>query len=235
MIHQKTIAVGNDLLDALPEESCARLLQAGKWVDLEFEDDFQCTEQLRAFAFFPSSCVLELVGELPDGSSTGLLLIGAEGFCGSSVFPDAFALGLRAIIILPGRALRIPEAALISEFDQVENIRWALLKAVHLAFEQAAETSACRARFTLDQLLSRWLVMVVERAGIGRIMITQERLAQALGVRREGVSQAFGRLKAAGLIDCRRGRITVCNIEGLRMIYSERQPGLTGIDQAMTA
>ncbi|MGY6553322.1 MAG: Crp/Fnr family transcriptional regulator [Wenzhouxiangella sp.] len=225
-MNQKPIPIGNGLLDSLSSESCSRLMQAGTWVDLSPDADFDCAESLRKCAYFPSSCVIEIIGELPDGSSTGLLLIGPQEFCGSSVFPAYFALALRAIIIVPGRALRIPEAALVAEFDQDESTRWALLRALHHAFEQAAETSACRSRFTIDQLLSRWLVMVVERGGIGKIKITQERLAQALGVRREGVSQAFGRLKAAGLIDCRRGKVSICKLDELRLLYCTEQASL---------
>ncbi len=207
-------------MDAFPLASRERLLQAGAWIDLAADDIKFGERPLAKFAIFPSSCVIDLVSEGSDGSSSEILLIGQEGFCGSSLFPADFGKALRVHVILPGRALRVPESVLKQEFDRDDGVRWCVLRALHLAFEQAAETSACRTRLSLDQMLSRWLVMVTERAGLARIKTTQEKIGQVLGVRREGVSQAMRRLRAAGLIDCRRGRVMILDRDGLRSMFN---------------
>lgn len=213
-------SIGNSLFDSLPVSSRERLVSSGKWVTLETDDNLTLSGRLQKSAYFPSDSLVHFYTQFSDGRGSEVLMVGNDGFFGSRLFPLAQDRSTLAVVLRPGRAFRIPEPALIDEFNREDQARWQIMQVLHQFYMQTAETAACSACLRLDQLLCRWFIMFSERIQSRHIVMTQEQIAQALGVRREGVSQAMKGLRERGAIDCQRGRIAILDIGKLRDSHS---------------
>lgn len=206
----------NALLDALSDDSKGRLLPFMKQVDFELHDSVFPFAQPVDYAYFPTSCIIHLVNELADGTGSEVLMVGREGFCGTPLFPASIPPHTHAFVIRQGAAFRLPASALIDEFNNDCSTRSLVLESIHRSYRQTAQTAACNRRHLIGQQLCRWLLMFIERSGVNEIRMTQERIANTLGVRREGISQAFQELQADHVVECRRGQVIVLDIGKLQ-------------------
>jgi CRP-like cAMP-binding protein len=209
--------IGNSLFDSLPVESRERLVSIGKWEKLEADANLTLSDRLQESACFPIDSVVHFYTQFADGRGSEILMVASDGFFGSRLFPLVSESSTNALVLRPGRAFKVPQSALIEEFNREDLVRWKIVHALHQFHAQTAETAACSACLRLDQMLCRWFVMFSERAQSREIVMTQERVAQALGVRREGVSHAMKRLRESGAIDNQRSRIVIRDLDKLRV------------------
>jgi CRP-like cAMP-binding protein len=167
------------------------------------------------FVYFPLSCVCSLVITVAGGGTVEVATVGNEGLVGLPVFLTSDASPVAAFCQVAGQALRLSAAALREETRGGGPLHDALLRYSQGLVNQIAQSAACGRLHPIDQRCARWLLMVQDRVGANRFALTQQFLAQMLGVRRAGVSAAAGALMRAGLIRYSRGLITVTDRAGL--------------------
>jgi len=146
---------------------------------------------------------------MEDGATAEIGAVGREGIVGVSCFMGGDTMQSRSIVQSGGYAYRMKAQTLKEEFQRVGALQRILLRYTQALLTQMAQTAVCNRHHSVDQQLCRWLLGSLDRLSSNELSITQELIAHTLGVRREGVTTAAGKLKKAGLIDCRRGRITV--------------------------
>ncbi len=160
-----------------------------------------------ADAYFPTSAVLALVQVLEDGATPEIAVVGCEGMADVAAFMGGTS--QRCIVQLGGCAFRLPAAALAAAFEESPALRRLLLRYAQSVLVQLAQTAVCNRHHTLEQQLCRWLLQRLDRLPDATLLLTHEAIAAMLSVRREGVTEALGRLQRLGAIRCRRGRIVV--------------------------
>jgi CRP-like cAMP-binding protein len=205
----------NDLLRALPEEQRRRLLPRVDRVELP--TGFVLSDMARrpAHVYFPTASVVTLHHVLKDCFSAEFAIIGREGAVGlDGMFNDRPSAD-RAVVLQGGGALRIDKRALKWEFFRSQDLQQTLVQYTWSLMGLVAQTAVCNRHHCLDQRLCRWLLMAEDRLPGNQLTVTQEFLSHLLGVRREGVTQAAGRLQRAGLIRHRRGQVTIVDRAGL--------------------
>jgi len=207
----------NELLSALPPAEMARLhplLTRVHWVN--GQGLHEAGERI-AQVFFVEEGFACLVAQA-EGASSGVEvgLIGREGMVGYPVLLDPKAASYnRAIVQMPGSALRMSAEALRDSIDALPVLRRMLFGALEVSMAQVAQTAACDSQHRLLHRLARWLLMAHDRVDGDELALTQEFLATMLGVRRSGVTIALASLQAARLVGQRRGRVTICDRPGL--------------------
>ncbi|BAL24329.1 transcriptional regulator, Crp/Fnr family [Azoarcus sp. KH32C] len=164
--------------------------------------------------YFPIDVIVSLLYVMEDGASAEIAVVGNEGIVGVSLFMGGETTPSRAIVRSAGHAYRLKAQVLKAEFDRVGGRRSGALHHLLLRYTQAlltqmAQTAACNRHHSLEQQLCRWLLLSLDRVPANELILTQELIANMLGVRREGVTEAAGKLQKAGLIEYRRGHITV--------------------------
>lgn len=210
----------NGLLAALPGEDLARLASSLELVTLSLgEALYESGEQIH-HVYFPIDAIVSLLHVLEDGASTEIAVVGNEGVVGISLFMGGETTPSRAVVQSAGRGYRLPGQLLKAEFHRVGGRRVGALNVLLLRYTQAlltqmAQTAVCNRHHSLDQQLCRWLLLSLDRLRGNQLVMTQELIANMLGVRREGVTEAAGNLQRAGLIEYRRGHITVIDRAGL--------------------
>jgi len=152
---------------------------------------------------------------MEDGGSAEIAVVGNEGIIGISLFMGGASTPSRAIVQSAGQAIRLNAALMMMEFNRAGPVLRLLLRYTQALITQMAQTAVCNRHHSLDQQLSRWLLLSLDRLQSKELVMTQELIANMLGVRREGVTEAAGRLQQAGLIKYTRGRITVLDRRGL--------------------
>ncbi len=205
----KTNPGRNHLLAALAEESYQRLLPDLEliamplgWVLYEFGGRLN-------HVYFPVSGIVSLLYVTNNGASSEIAITGNEGLVGISLFMGGESTTNRAVVQCAGHAYRMPADVLKREFALGGEFQHLALRYTQTLITQMAQTSVCNRHHTLDQQLCRWLLLSIDRLEGTELIMTQELIANMLGVRREGVTEAAGRLQQAGLITYSRGRITV--------------------------
>jgi len=146
---------------------------------------------------------------MEDGASAAILVVGNEGLMGVSLFMGGESTPSRAIVQSAGNAYRLLGQKLRTEFNRHGDLLQLMLRYTQALITQMAQTAVCNRHHTIDQQLCRWLLLSLDRLPSNRLTMTQEFIASMLGVRREGVTQAAGRLQKLGIIDYKRGLITV--------------------------
>jgi CRP-like cAMP-binding protein len=212
---------GNRLLDALPKEDLKRILAAGRSVSLDRGEVLFDRHQPVGEIYFPISCVASLLIELGDGSSVEMATIGREGLVGVCRFLGADIGLAKAIAQIPGRAVRVDSDAFLSEVDRSASLRRLLRGYTQALIVLMGQTVACNRAHTIQQRCARWLLLTHDRIDSDEVPLTQEFLAYMLGVRRQSVTEAAGRLQASGLISYRRGNVSIVDREGLRRAACE--------------
>lgn len=205
----------NHLLAALPVEVAGRLAPRLELVPLALgEMLYEPGEPLR-HAFFPTTCIVSLHYVTQSGASVETSGVGNEGFVGVSLVMGGNTTPSSAVVQTAGQAYRLDSAALQEEFLRAGVMQRLLLRYTQALITQTMQTAACNRFHTVEQQLSRWLLLTMDRAPSSELIMTQELIASMLGVRREGITEAAGKLQKAGHIQYRRGHISVLHRAGL--------------------
>ncbi len=167
------------------------------------------------YVYFPTTCIVSLVYVMANGSSAEIAVTGYEGLLGVSLLLGGQTTPSQAVVQSAGHAYRIKGEAIKYEFEQGGPLQHLLLLYTQALIAQMAQTAVCNRHHSLDQQLCRWLLLSLDRLRSDDLRMTQELIANMLGVRRQGVAEAAGNLQKAGLIDYRRGHITVLDRSGL--------------------
>jgi len=199
----------NRLLAALPEEVYERLAPDLERVRLQLGSVLHESGERLRYIYFPIDCLVSLFCELDDGASGEIAVAGNEGLVGIALFMGGKSTLSRAVVQCAGFAYRIRADILVREFESGSALQEVVLLYTQAQITQTAQTAVCNRFHAVDQQLCRWLLMSLDRIPSNNLTMTQELIASNLGVRREGVTLAAGRLQAAGLIRCSRGKITV--------------------------
>jgi CRP-like cAMP-binding protein len=199
----------NQLLAALPEAEWARWLAHMEPVDMPLGKVLYESGRRLTHVYFPTTSIVSLLYVMEDGASAEIAVVGHEGLVGVSLFMGGESTTSRAVVQSAGHAFRLKAAVMMQEFNRAGPVLHLLLRYTQALITQMAQTAVCNRHHSLDQQLCRWLLLSLDRLASNDLVMTQELIANMLGVRREGVTEAAGQLQAAGLIEYRRGRITV--------------------------
>jgi len=159
--------------------------------------------------YFPTDCIVSLLYVMVDGASAEIAVVGNEGLIGVALFMGGETTSSRGIVQSAGSAYRLGGKKLKQEFHRDGQMQVLLLRYTQALITQMAQTAVCNRHHSVDQQLCRWLLLSLDRLASNELSMTQELIANMLGVRREGVTEAAGKLQDAGLIRYRRGRISV--------------------------
>jgi CRP-like cAMP-binding protein len=205
----------NRLLAALPADVRSRWLPALEPVDMPLGTVLYESGMSMSHVFFPATSIASLLYVLKDGASAELAVVGHEGIVGISLFMGGETTPSRAVVQSAGHGFRMPGQMLKEEFGRSGPVLHLLLRYTQALITQMAQTAVCNRHHALDQQLCRWLLLSLDRLPSNELVMTQELIANMLGVRREGVTEAAANLQRAGLIRYRRGHITVLDRPGL--------------------
>ncbi len=167
------------------------------------------------YVYFPTTSIVSLLYVMANGASAEIAVVGNEGMVGVALFMGGETTPSRAIVQSAGSAYRLPGQSMKAEFVRGGAMQHLLLRYTQALLTQMAQTAVCNRHHSVDQQLCRWLLLSLDRLSSNKLTMTQELIANMLGVRREGVTEAAGKLQSAGLIQYSRGRITVVDRPGL--------------------
>lgn len=167
------------------------------------------------YAYFPTTAIVSLLHVTKEGASAEVAVIGKDGLVGFALFMGGQTTTTRAVVQSAGIAYSLPASVLKEEFARHDTLEDVLLRYTQCLMTQIAQTAICNRHHSIDQQLCRWLLLSLDRLSGSEINMTQELIANMLGVRREGVTEAAGRLQSAGLIQYSRGHIAVLDRPGL--------------------
>ncbi|RCV90228.1 Crp/Fnr family transcriptional regulator [Billgrantia montanilacus] len=205
----------NHLLAALPTDEYQRLAPHLKRVELTLGESLAESGKVMRHVYFPVDCIVSLLCVMDDGDSTEIAVVAGEGIVGIALFMGGESTPSRAIVQSAGSAYRLDGQLLKDEFDRASTLQYLLLRYTQALITQMAQTAVCNRHHSLDQQLCRWLLLSLDRLPVNELVMTQELIANMLGVRREGVTEAAGKLQRAGLISYRRGHISILDRPGL--------------------
>jgi len=199
----------NHLLDALPAADYGRLEPHLELVPMPLgEVLYEPGVQLR-YVYFPTSSIVSLLYVMENGASAEIAIVGNEGILGISLFMGGETTPSRAVVQSAGHGYRLKAQLLKDEFGRFGLMMQLLLRYTQALITQMSQTAVCNRHHSIDQQLCRWLLLSLDRLASNELTMTQELIANMLGVRREGVTEAAGKLQDARLIRYRRGKITV--------------------------
>ena len=205
----------NHLLAALPAAERARWLPALEPVDMPLGQVLYESGVAMTHVYFPTSSIVSLLYVMEDGASAEIAVVGNEGIVGVSLFMGGETTPSRSVVQSAGEGFRMRGQVLKDEFNRSGPVLHLLLRYTQALITQMAQTAVCNRHHSLDQQLCRWLLLSLDRLPTPELVMTQELIANMLGVRREGVTEAAGSLQQDGLIRYRRGHITVLDRTGL--------------------
>jgi len=205
----------NHLLAVLPRPESERLLPRLELVPLPLGDALYESGDRLNHVYFPTTAIVSLLYELENGASAEIAVVGNEGIVGIALFMGGDTMPNRAVVQSEGHAYRLRGKLLKEEFNRAGALQHLLLRYTLALLSQMAQTAVCNRHHTVDQQLCRWLLLSLDRLPANVLSMTQELIANMLGVRREGVTEAARKLQDAGLIHYSRGRITVLDRPGL--------------------
>jgi CRP-like cAMP-binding protein len=201
--------IHNQLLAALPPKAQQRLFPNLKLMSLPLGRVLYETGQNVTYVYFPTDCIISLLYVMLDGASAEISVVGNEGLVGIAVFMGGDSTPSRAIVQSGGSAYRLPASELRKEFNAHPEMRMLMLRYTQALITQMAQTAVCNRHHSIDQQLCRWLLLSLDRLPDNNLTMTQELIANMLGVRREGVTEAAGKLQDLGVITYQRGHIRV--------------------------
>lgn len=220
-LSQSDGVAANWLLKALPPEDYQRLLPHLEWVSLPIHQVLYEANNAIPYVYFPTSAMISLVLTLMDGSTIEVGIIGHKGMAGISAILSGTTVTHRALVQVPGDALRLQATVLQAEFDKGGSLQKILLRYVQALFVQTSQSVACNRFHTTEKRLARWLLLVADAVSKDEFLLTQEFIGQMVGVRRAGVTVAAGSLAQLGLIHYTRGKIEIVNRPGLENFSCE--------------
>jgi CRP-like cAMP-binding protein len=205
----------NLLLAALPGELLDALRPHFDYVRLPLGEAVYESGGRQSYVYFPTDSIVSLLYVLADGSSAEIAVVGREGLVGISLFMGGETTPSRAVVQSAGHAFRMRAAILKKNFSLKTELHHLLLRYTQALITQMTQTAVCNRHHTVDQQLCRWLLLSLDRLPDDMVSMTQELIANMLGVRREGVTEAAGKLQSAALIHYSRGHIRVLDRKGL--------------------
>ena len=211
----------NHLLAALLDEEFQRLSPHLELIPLKLGDVLVESGDKLQYVYFPTSAIISLHYLLENGGSSEIAGVGNEGVLGVTLFMGGDSTPSRAVVQTSGFGYRIPAHLLLEEFNRAGPVMRLMLRYTQALLTQMSQTAVCNRHHTVEQQLCRWLLLTLDRLGDIELTMTQELIANMLGVRREGVTEAAGRLQGYGYISYRRGHITVLSRKGLEQDVCE--------------
>jgi CRP-like cAMP-binding protein len=199
----------NHLLAALPEATYQGLLPHLERMPMPLGLSVYESGGAQGYVYFPTSSIVSLLYVLADGASAEIAITGNEGVVGISLFMGGETTPSRAVVQSAGEGYRLGGHVLKKTFEAGGALQHLLLRYTQALITQMAQTAVCNRHHSVEQQLCRWLLLSLDRLPSNELVMTQELIANMLGVRREGVTEAAGKLQAEGLIRYVRGRITV--------------------------
>ncbi|MHB1403501.1 MAG: Crp/Fnr family transcriptional regulator [Thiobacillus sp.] len=205
----------NHLLAALPAAEFEPLAAHLEWVPLALgEVLYEPGGQLQ-HAYFPTTAIVSLHYVMASGASAESAGVGNEGVVGIALFLGGNTTPSSAVVQTAGHAYRLERSKLLQEFNRAGSMQRLLLRYTQALITQMMQAAACNRHHSIEQQLCRWLLLTLDRLPSNELVMTQELVASMLGVRREGITEAAGKLQRAGLISYRRGHIEVLDRSGL--------------------
>jgi CRP-like cAMP-binding protein len=205
----------NRLLAALPDAEMQRWLPELELIDLPLGHVLYESGKVEHHVFFPTSAIVSLLYVMENGDSAEIAVVGNEGIVGFSLFMGGNSTPSRAVVQSAGKGFRMTAQMIKSEFDTSQPVTHLLMRYTQALITQMSQTAVCNRHHSLAQQLCRWLLLSLDRLPGNELVMTQELIANMLGVRREGVTESALKLQDAGLIRYSRGRITVLDRAGL--------------------
>jgi CRP-like cAMP-binding protein len=207
--------LSNHLLAALPAADWQRWLPKLEWVSMPLGQVMYESGRTLSHVYFPTTAIVSLLYVMESGASAEIAVVGCEGVVGISLFMGGGSTPSRAVVQSAGEGYRLSAAVVKEEFDQSHPVMHLLLRYTQALITQMSQTAVCNRHHALDQQLCRWLLLSLDRLQGVDLLMTQELIANMLGVRREGVTEAALKLQRLGLIRYSRGHITVLDRPGL--------------------
>ena len=211
----------NHLLAALPAEVQNRLFPRLDHIAMPLGQVLYESGDTLRHVYFPTDSIISLLYVMEDGSSAEISVVGNEGIIGVSLFMGGESTPSRAIVQSAGSAYRLLGQRLKDEFNRHGDMQQLMLRYTQALITQMAQTAVCNRHHSIDQQLCRWLLLSLDRLPTNRLSMTQELIANMLGVRREGVTEAAGKLQKLGVIEYHRGHITVLDRPKLEQLCCE--------------
>lgn len=211
----------NHLLASLPCEVQQRLFPYLKPVTLPLGKVLYESGEIQHQVFFPTDAIISLLNVMENGASAEIAVVGHEGLIGVSLFMGGESTPSRALVQSAGSALKLSASRLKEEFDRHGELLLLLLRYTQSLITQMAQTAVCNRHHSVDQQLCRWLLLSLDRLPGNQLVMTQELIANMLGVRREGVTNAAGKLQKLGVIEYHRGHISVLDRPRLEALCCE--------------
>jgi CRP-like cAMP-binding protein len=211
----------NQLLAAMPAAEFERLSPYLELVEMPLGDVLYESGARLDHVYFPTTCIVSLLYVLENGASAEIAVVGYEGILGISLFMGGETTPSRAVVQSAGFGYRLKAPLLKQEFNRAGPVLRLLLRYTQALITQMTQTAVCNRHHSVEQQLCRWLLLSIDRLSSNSLKMTQELIANMLGVRREGVTAAAGNLQRAGLIRYNRGRIDVIDRPGLENVVCE--------------
>jgi CRP-like cAMP-binding protein len=205
----------NHLIGAMPPADLERWASQLEWVELKLGEVLYESGRPQTHVYFPTTAIVSLLYVMESGDSAEIAVVGREGVVGISLFMGGESTPSRAVVQSAGEGFRLRASAVQSEFNRAGPVMHLLLRYTQALIVQMAQTAVCNRHHSLSQQLCRWLLLSLDRLDGNRLVMTQELIANMLGVRREGVTEAATKLQKLGLIRYSRGRIDVLDRAGL--------------------
>ncbi len=211
----------NHLLAALPAAEFGRLSPHLELVTMPLGKALYESGGRLEHVYFPTTSIVSLLYVLENGASAEIAVVGYEGILGISLFMGGETTPSRAVVQSAGHGYRLEAHLLKQEFNRAGPVLRLLLRYTQALITQMTQTAVCNRHHSVEQQLCRWLLLSLDRLSTDSLTMTQELIANMLGVRREGVTEAAGNLQRAGLIRYSRGHIEVLNRPGLEKTVCE--------------
>jgi len=205
----------NHLLAALPEAESQRWLPQLERVEMPLGQVLYESGGTLSHVYFPTTAIVSLLYVMENGASAEIAVVGNEGIVGISLFMGGDSTSSRAVVQSAGLGLRLKAQVMKDDFNRAGPVLHLLLRYTQALITQMAQTAVCNRHHSLDQQLCRWLLLSLDRLQGNELVMTQELIANMLGVRREGVTEGALKLQQAGLIRYARGHISVLDRDGL--------------------
>ena len=211
----------NHLLASLPANVQQRILPSLKSVKLPLGKVLYESGDTLDQVYFPTDCIVSLLYVMKDGATVEISVVGNDGIVGTPIFLGGGSTSSRAIVQSAGHAYRMQAKTFKEEFGRYTEMLLLLLRYTQALITQIAQTAVCYRHHSIDQQLCRWMLLSLDRLPNNNLVMTQELIANMLGVRRESVSEAAGKLQNLGLISYHRGRIKILDRPGLEKLACE--------------
>ena len=214
-------AIKNHLLAGVSDEELTRLLPDLQPLDLHLGEVLYESGEKMEYVYFPTTAIISLLYIMENGSSAEIGVVGNDGLVGIAIFMGGDRTPNRAVVQSAGKTFKMKAKAMKEEFTRGGSMQHLMLRYTQALITQMAQTAVCNRHHSVDQQLCRWLLLSLDRLSSNQLTMTQELIANMLGVRREGVTEAAGKLHKLGIIRYARGKITVTDRPMLEKLCCE--------------